>query len=106
MSQERKRAREAREAARRRHLETAAASRARQARRSEVRDRLRPSLPRRRRRFGQLSTLARLQVAGLYLGVQVLTWVFVPDLRTRLALAVVSLAFLAILVRTRKRPSR
>ena len=42
MSQERKRAREAREAARRRHLETAAANRARQARRAEVRYRLRP----------------------------------------------------------------
>ncbi len=103
MSQERRRAREAREAARRRHLETAASSRARQARRAEVRDRLRPSLPRRRRRFGQLTTRALVQVVALYLGVQALVWLFVPDLRTRLALAVVSLAFLAILVRTRKR---
>jgi Flp pilus assembly protein TadB len=106
VSQERKRAREARDAARRRHLETAASARARQARRAEVRDRLRPSLPRRRRRFGQLSTRALAQVVGLYLAVQAVFWWFVPDLATRIALAVISLAFLAVLVRTRKRPAR
>lgn len=103
MSHERKRAREAREAARRRHLETAAASRMRQARRAEVRDRLRPTLPRRRHRFGQLSTWALVQVVALYLAVQVLIWFFVAQTMTRVGLAVVSLGFLAVLVRTRKR---
>jgi Flp pilus assembly protein TadB len=103
VSQERKRAREAREAARRRHLETAATSRMRQARRAEVRDRLRPSLPRRRRRFGQLSTLGLVQVVALYLAVQALIWLFVPRMATRIGLAVVTLGFLAVLVRTRKR---
>ena len=103
MSQERKRAREARQAARRRELETAAAHRARQARRAEVRDRLRPSLPRRRRRFGQLTTRGLAQVVGLWLAVQGLVWLFVPRTATRLGLAVVSLGFLAVLVRTRKR---
>jgi Flp pilus assembly protein TadB len=103
VSQERKRAREAREAARRQHLETAAANRARQARRAEVRDRLRPSLPRRRRRFGQLSTWALVRVVALWLAVQVLIWLFVPGTQARLGLAVVSLGFLAVLVRTRKR---
>ena len=103
MSQERKRAREAREAARRRHLETAATARQRQARRAEVRERLRPTLPRRRRRFGQLSTWALVQVVGLYLAVQGLIWLLVPSTMTRIGLAVVSLGFLAVLVRTRKR---
>jgi hypothetical protein len=103
VSQERKRAREAREAARRRHLETAAANRARQARRAEVRDRLRPSLPHRRHRFGQLSTWALVRVVALYLAVQVLIWLFVDRPMTRVGLGVVSLGFLAVLVRTRKR---
>lgn len=103
MSSERRRAREERQSARRRELETAAAHRARQARRAEVRDRLRPSLPRRRRRFGQLSNRGLVQVVVLYLAGQGLVWLLFPDLRTRLALAVVSLGLVAVLVRTRKR---
>jgi Flp pilus assembly protein TadB len=106
VSQERRRAREARQRARRRELETAAAQRGRQEQRAAMRARLRPSLPRRRRRFGQLSTRALAQVVVLYLAVQAVFWIFVPSLATRAALGVVSLAFLLVLVRTRKRTPR
>ena len=106
MSKERARAREARTAARRREVETAAAARERHARRAALRDQLKPSVPRRKRRFGQLSNRALAQVVALYLAVQAVFWLFVPDLRTRAALAVVSLSFLLVLVRTRKRTPR
>ncbi|MDP9182103.1 MAG: hypothetical protein M3P04_04930 [Actinomycetota bacterium] len=106
MTKERARAREARQDARRREVEAAAAQRAKRDKRAAIREQLTPAIPKRKRRFGSLSTLARLQVLALYLGVQGAFWLFVPDLRTRLALAVVTLAFLLVLVRTRKRPDR
>ena len=42
----------------------------------------------------------------MYLVVQVVFWWFVPSVATRVALAVISLSFLLVLVRTRKRPAR
>jgi len=44
-----------------------------------------------------------VRVVALYLAVQVLIWLFVDRTMTRVGLAVVSLGFLAVLVRTRKR---
>jgi Flp pilus assembly protein TadB len=106
VSRERARAREARQEARRREVEAAATKRAKRERRAAVREQLKPTLPRRKRRFGQLSTSALVQIAAVYLTVQAVFWLLVPDLRTRFALAVVSLGFLLVLVRTRKRPDR
>ena len=102
MSRERARAREARQEARRREVEAAAAERAR-ARKRPLRV---PALPRRKRRFGQLSTDVLAKLVVLYLAVQAVFWLVFPGLRTRAALAVISLAFLLVLVRTRKAPPR
>jgi Flp pilus assembly protein TadB len=106
VSQERRRAREARLEARRRELEAAAKARARRERREATRERLKPALPRRTRRFGMLSTRALIQVVVLYLAAQACFWVLVEDTRTRIGLALVSLGFTLVLVRTRKRTSR
>ena len=106
MSKERARAREAREAARRREVEEAARRRERAQSRAALRSKLTPSLPRRHRRFGALSTLALVQLTSGYLALQAALWVVFPSYRTRLGLALVSLAFLLVLVRTRKRPAR
>jgi hypothetical protein len=103
VSKERQRAREARQEARRRELETAAAQRVRQEQRAALRGRLTPSLPRRRRRFGQLTNRGLAQVIACYLAVQALVFLLVPEWRTRAGLAVVTLAFTLVLVRTRKR---
>jgi hypothetical protein len=106
VSKERQRAREAREAERRRAVEQAARRRERQAVRAQLRTRLTPTLPRRRRRFGSLSTLALVQLTVGWLGLQAALWVVFPSYRTRFGLAVVTLGFLLVLVRTRKRPAR
>ena len=106
MSKERARAREARLEARRREVEAAAKARERRSRRAAARDRLTPSLPRRTRRFGMLSTRTLVQVVVLYLAVQACIWLLVDDTRTRIGLAVVTLAFTFVLVRTRKRTPR
>ena len=106
MSKERARAREARLEARRREVEAAAQRRAKQERRAAARERLTPSLPRRARRFGMLSTRALVQVVLLYVAVQACIWLLVEDTRTRIGLAVVSLGFTLVLVRTRKRTPR
>ena len=106
MSKERQRAREARQEARRREVEAAAGQRTRREKRATLREQLKPSVPRRKRRFGQMSTGALAKVVALYLAVQVVFWFFVPSLRTRGALAVISLAFLLVLVRTRERTPR
>ena len=103
MSRERARAREARQEARRREVEAAAAERARNDKRPALRV---PALPRRKRRFGQLSTPALARLVVLYLAVQAVFWLLFPGLRTRAALAVISLAFLLVLVRTRERTPR
>jgi hypothetical protein len=106
VSQERRRAREARLEARRREVAAAAQRREKQERRAAARERLTPSLPRRTRRFGMLSTRALLQVVVLYLAGNAALWLLVTDTRTRIGLAAVSLAFTLVLVRTRKRTSR
>ena len=106
MSKERQRAREARLEARRREVEAAAQRSAKQERRAAARERLTPSLPRRTRRFGMLSTRALVQVVLLFLAVQAVFWLLVDDTRTRIGLAVVSLGFTLVLVRTRKRTPR
>ena len=106
MSKERQRAREARQEARCREVEAAAEKRARREKRAALREGLKPSIPRRKRRFGQLSTRALAQLAAVYLAVQAVFWFFVPALKTRAALAVISLAFLLVLVRTRERTPR
>jgi hypothetical protein len=102
VSRERARAREARQEARRREVEAAAAERAR----TEKRPLRVPALPRRKRRFGQLSNAALARLVVLYLAVQAVFWLVFPGLRTRAALAVISLAFLLVLVRTREAPPR
>jgi Flp pilus assembly protein TadB len=106
LAKDRQRAREARQAARRRELETAAARRERLARRQAARTRLTPSLPRRRRRYGALSTFALVKLLLVFLAVQVGAHLLEADLRVRLVVAVVTLASLAVLVRTRRRTPR
>lgn len=106
MSRERQRARSAREQARRREVEVAAQRRASRAKRQELRARLTPSLPRRKRRYGALSTLELVRLVLVFAGVQAAGWIFLPAVRSRLAVAVLTLACLAVFVRTRRSPSR
>ena len=80
--------------------------RARAAHRAALRQRLVPSMPRGRRRFGALSTLELVRLVLVFVGVQALAWLYLSDLRTRLVVAVLTLACLAVLVTTRRRSSR
>lgn len=106
MSSERRRAREARQQARLTELATAAERRARQEHRAAVKQRLKPSLRRRRRRYGALSTRARAELVAIFLAVQVVAWLLLPGVGTQFVIAVLTIACLAVLVRTRKRSPR
>jgi len=106
VSKERARAREARQEARRREVAAAAEKRARREKRAALREGLKPSIPRRKRRFGQLRTRTLAQLVALYLAVQAVFWFFIPGFAARGALAVISLSFLLVLVRTRERTPR
>jgi Flp pilus assembly protein TadB len=97
MSKERARARAARELERATERERAAKKRARQERLNALKPGL-PELPRRRRRYGALPLRV---VLGLAFGWVVAQWVFwqlVPDVRTRVGLALVSLLALPLVV--------
>ncbi|MCW2570531.1 MAG: hypothetical protein JWO88_589 [Frankiales bacterium] len=101
MSKERARARAARESARQTERaaerERAAKKQARRKRLNALRPGL-PELPRRRRRYGALPLRV---VLGLAFGWVVAQWVFwqlVPDVRTRVGLALVSLLALPLVV--------
>jgi hypothetical protein len=106
LADQRRRAREARQAARRREVQAAAVRRERLARRQAARARLTPTLPRRRKRYGALSTRDLASLALVFLAVQVAVWWLADDLRLRFVLAVLTLASLAVLVRTRRRTPR
>ena len=97
MSKERARAREARLAARQAEVAAAAPRRERAARRRALRTRLTPSLPTVSRRA--------LQAGAIVLAVEFLAWVLHPGLRTYLAVAVLTLAVLAVAT-TARRPTR
>ena len=99
MSRERARAREARVAARQAEVAAAAEARARAACRSARRDRLRISLPAVPRAVART-----IVIVG---GVELLTWLLGVSLRTRLGLAVVTLAVLFVyVVSARRSPTR
>ena len=103
MSKERQRARAAREAARAAEVQAAAERRAREAKRA---DRLpKVSLPRRRRRYGALSTRELGQLVALWVALQVVVYFLTDSLQARLALAVLTAAVLAVLTATRRRSS-
>jgi Flp pilus assembly protein TadB len=106
VSKERARARAARQEARRQEVEAAAASRARRERRDALRRTLTPTLPRRRRRFDSLTTRAWAQLVLVFAAVQAVVWFFVPGYGPRAAAAVLTLASLAVIVTTRRRPVR
>jgi hypothetical protein len=106
VSHERQRAREARQAARRAEVETAAARREKTARRAAVRSRLAPTVRRRRRRFGALSTWARVRLVLLFFAIQALAWPFVTSHGARFSLAVLTIASELVYVRTRRSPAR
>ena len=97
MSRARARARDAREAARLAEREQTARARARQERLRS----LRPgplTLPRRPRRYGALSVRLRLGLIFGWLAVQWVLWQLVPDPRSRIGLAVITLFALPVLV--------
>jgi hypothetical protein len=106
LADHRRRAREARQEARRREVEAAAVRRERLARRKAARARLTPTLPRRRKRYGALSTVALVELALVFVAVQVAGWWLLDEPRLRLVLPVLTLASLAVLVRTRRRTRR
>lgn len=106
MAHDRRRAREDRQAARRHEVATAAARRERQARRNAVRGRLVPTPKRRRRRYGALTTLQRAQLVLAFLLVQGVMWLLTGDVALRFVVAVLTVACLAVAVRTRRRPKR
>jgi hypothetical protein len=106
VSKERARAREARAEQRRREVEAAAAARARRESRAALRARVTPTLPRRRRRYDSLSGLAWARLVLVFAAVQALAWAFVPGYAPRAAVAVLTLASLAVVVTTRRRPAR
>jgi Flp pilus assembly protein TadB len=106
LADDRKRAREARLEARRHEVAAAAARREKIARRQAMRAKVTPTRKKHHKRYGALSTLQRAQLVLLFLLSQVAVWLFVPDLRLRLVIAVLTAAVLAVLVRTRRRPPR
>jgi hypothetical protein len=97
MSKERARARAAREAERLAARERADKRRARAERMAALKPTL-PDLPRRRRRYGALPLRVTLGLAFGWLVAQWVFWQLVPDLRTRLGLALISLLALPLLV--------
>ena len=105
MSKERAKAREARESARTQEVAAAAARREKAARRAATRDRL--ALPqKRRRRYGALPGRVLAQLVAVFLAVQVVATVFSDAWRTRISVAVLSAAVLAVYAKTRRSPSR
>jgi len=106
VSKERQRARAARQETRRREVEAAAAARARRDRQAGLRQRLRPSLPKRRRRYDSLTARQWAQLVLSFFVTQVLGWMLLPGLAQRAALVVLTLACLLVIVRTRRSPSR
>ncbi len=101
MSTERRRAREARQRARAAEVAAAAHKRDRAARRADVRDRLVPTPPRRRRRYGALSRTARYRLVVVFVGVQAVAWLLLDRVGPRLAVAVLTLAALTVVTVTR-----
>lgn len=93
-------------ATRRVEVEEAARRRAKAARRADLKARVVPELPRRRRRYGALSTLARVQLVALFLFVQLGAWLFLSSWRLRFAVALLTVAVLLVAVKTRRSPSR
>jgi len=106
VSKDRQRARAARQEARRHEVAAAASARARRERRAALRQSLTPALPRRRRRFGSLTGRQRFQLVTAFLTVQAATWWLLPGWASRGALAVLTLAVLAVVATTRRRPAR
>ena len=97
MSKERARARAAREAERAAVREQALRKRARKERLAALKPSL-PELPRRRRRYGALPLRVVLGLAFGWLVAQWVFWQVVPDTRTRIGLALISLLALPLLV--------
>jgi hypothetical protein len=105
VSRERQKARAAREAARRADVEAAAAQRAKRVRRQVLLKRVRPTVPKRRRRYGALTARARYQLFVAFVGVQVVGWYFLSGPGARFSLAVLTAAVLLVLVNTRRSTS-
>jgi len=60
----------------------------------------------RKPRYGQLSNRALAQVVGFFVASQAIAWAFIQGIEARFAFAIITTAVLAVVVRTRKRPSR
>jgi uncharacterized membrane protein YbaN (DUF454 family) len=106
MSKERQRARAAREVARQAEVAAAARRRNRQGRRAVLLSRVTPTVPRRRRRYGALPARVWFRLVVAFGVVQALSWWFLPGVGQRLSVAVLTLAVLLVLVRTRRSPAR
>ena len=104
MSKERQKARAAREAARRAEVEAAARSRERKARRRALVPAV--SLPRRRRRYGQLPVSELLRLLVIFVALQVVVWFFLPGLAVRVSLGILTAACLLVYVNTRRSTTR
>ena len=106
MSKERQKARVARQAARRAEVEAAAAQRAKRVRKQVLLQRVKPTVPKRRRRYGALPTRVWYQVVVIFLAVQVVGWYFLSGPGVRFSLAVLTAAVLLVLINTRRRSTR
>ena len=98
MSKERARAREARVAARQAEVARAAEQREKAARRAARRSRFRVALP--------TPSQRALRALAIVLGVELVAWPFVTGVLVRVALAILTLAVLAVLTTARRSTSR
>jgi hypothetical protein len=106
VSRQRARDREAREATRRAEVEEAARRRAKAEARQERRARLTPTIPKRRRRYGALTTRELSQLVAVFFAVQAVALLFLESWKSRAGLAVLTLAVLLVAAATRRSTSR
>jgi hypothetical protein len=104
VSKERQKARAARDAARAAEVAAAARKRERTARRKALVPAV--TLPKRRRRYGQLPLDQLIRLVVLFFAVQGVVWFFFGDVRARISLAVITLAVLLVHVSTRRSTTR
>ncbi len=105
-SKERQRARAVREATRAAEVAAAAKLRQRQVRRQVLLKRVKPVRPKRQRRYGALPAWARFQLACGFVALQGVAWFLFDGVGQRFSVAVLTLAVMLVLVRTRKGPAR
>lgn len=106
MAKERQKARAAREAARRAEVQAAADKRAKRAKREVLLQCVKPTVPKRPRRYGALPTRVRAQLVVVFIAVQGIAWFLLTGVGARFSVAVLTAAVLLVLVKTRRSTTR